>query len=80
MKESIKVLQECAELQAKKGNDYQNPNSRIQQADYYPQGVANAFRLLFMLKCFVCDQLSKQCKTILTMILTSNQSKILQKI
>ena len=40
MKESIKVLQECAELQTKKGNDYQNPNSRIKQADYYPQGVA----------------------------------------
>lgn len=40
MKESVKVLQECAELQVKKGNDYQNPHSRIQQADYYPQGVA----------------------------------------
>jgi len=35
MKESIKVLEECAELQTRKGNDYQNPNSRIQQADYY---------------------------------------------
>ena len=40
MKESVKVLQECAELQVKKGNDYQNPHSRIKQADYYPQGVA----------------------------------------
>ena len=40
MKESVKVLQECAELQVKKGNDYQNPHSRIRQADYYPQGVA----------------------------------------
>lgn len=39
-KESIKVLQECAELQIKKGNDYQNPNSRVRQADYYPRGVA----------------------------------------
>ena len=39
-KESIKVLQECAELQIKKGNDYQNPESRIRQADYYPRGVA----------------------------------------
>lgn len=39
-KESIKVLQECAELQIKKGNDYQNPNSRIRQADYYPRGVS----------------------------------------
>ena len=40
MKESIKVLQECAELQSAKSNDYQNPHSRIKQADYYPQGVA----------------------------------------
>lgn len=41
MKESIKVLQECAELQTKKSNDYQNPNSTIRQADYYPRGVAS---------------------------------------
>ena len=39
VKESIKVLQECAELQLKKSNDYQNPNSRIKQADYYPRGI-----------------------------------------
>ena len=39
-KESIKVLEECAELQLKKSNDYQNPNSNIVQADYYPRGVA----------------------------------------
>jgi hypothetical protein len=40
-KESIKVLQECAELQLKKSNDYQNPHSRIRQADYYPRGAAS---------------------------------------
>lgn len=40
-KESIKVLQECAELQLKKSNDYQNPKSRIKQANYYPRGVAS---------------------------------------
>ena len=45
-KESIKVLQECAELQAKKGNDYQNPHSRIKQADYYPQGVATLLDII----------------------------------
>lgn len=39
-KESLKVLQECAELQIKKSNDYQNPNSRVRQADHYPRGVA----------------------------------------
>lgn len=41
MKESIKILQECAELQERKSNDYQNPNSTIKQADYYPRGVAS---------------------------------------
>tara|TARA_B100000965_G_C19571806_1_gene749477 strand:+ start:535 stop:879 length:345 start_codon:yes stop_codon:yes gene_type:complete len=46
MKESIKVLQECAEVQNKKGNDYQNPHSRIQQADYYPQGVATLLDII----------------------------------
>ena len=40
MKESLKVLQECAEVQIKKSNDYQNDYSRIRQADYYPRGVA----------------------------------------
>ena len=40
MKESIKVLQECAELQDRKSRDYQNENSRIRQADHYPRGCA----------------------------------------
>jgi hypothetical protein len=37
-KESVKVLKECMDLQIKKSNDYQNPNSTIRQADYYPNG------------------------------------------
>jgi len=40
MKESLKILQAAAEVQSKKGNDYQNPNSRIRQAMYYPRGCA----------------------------------------
>jgi hypothetical protein len=40
LKESLKVLKRAAELQAKKGNDYQNPNSRVRQAMYYPRGCA----------------------------------------
>lgn len=39
-RESINVLKECAELQLKKGDDYQNPYSIIKQADYYPRGVS----------------------------------------
>ena len=46
-KESIKVLHECADLQLKKANDYQNPNSRIKQADYYPRGVATILDIVY---------------------------------
>ena len=38
-KESVEVLKECIELQLKKSQDYQNKNSSIQQADYYPHGI-----------------------------------------
>lgn len=40
MKESLKVLNECAEIQIKKSHDYQNEKSRIKQADHYPRGCA----------------------------------------
>jgi len=32
-------LQECAELQSKKSEDYQNPNSQVKQAMHYRRGV-----------------------------------------
>lgn len=38
--ESAKVLAECADLMVRKARDYQNPNSTVQQADYYPNGVS----------------------------------------
>jgi hypothetical protein len=38
-RESVKVLQECIDLQLRKSRDYQNPNSTVKQADYYPNGV-----------------------------------------
>ena len=47
IKESIKVLQECAELQSLKSRDYQNPNSRIRQADYYPRGIASILDIIY---------------------------------
>lgn len=46
MRESIKVLQECAELQDKKSRDYQNEKSRIVQADYYPRGIASLMDII----------------------------------
>jgi hypothetical protein len=39
IKESVKVLQECAELQMRKADDYQNENSAVTQAMYYPNGL-----------------------------------------
>ena len=46
MRESLKVLQECAELQQQKSRDYQNDKSRIVQADYYPRGVASIMDII----------------------------------
>lgn len=45
-KESIKILRECIDLQIQKANDYQNPHSRIKQADYYPRGVATLLDIM----------------------------------
>ena len=39
MKESLRVLQECAELQAKKSQDYQSDESTVTQAKHYRRGV-----------------------------------------
>ena len=38
-RESVKVLRECIELQLKKSQDYQNPNSNVTQAMHYRRGV-----------------------------------------
>jgi len=36
---SANILLEAAEIQEKKGQDYNNAASRVTQADYYPNGV-----------------------------------------
>lgn len=38
-RESVKVLQECIDLQIKKSQDYQNPDSSVVQNDYYRRGI-----------------------------------------
>jgi hypothetical protein len=38
-REAILVLQECIDLLRRKGQDYQNPNSSVKAADYYPNGI-----------------------------------------
>ena len=35
----LQILKNAADLIVSKGNDYQNPKSRIRQADYYPNGA-----------------------------------------
>jgi len=44
--ESVKVLRECIELQIRKGQDYQNPNSRVKQAMYYPRGIESIMDII----------------------------------
>lgn len=43
---SVQVLRECIDLQNKKANDYQNPNSMIKQADYYPSGCLTILEII----------------------------------
>ena len=43
---AMKVLDHCVELQKKKGQDYQNPNSSIRQADHYPRGVNTIYDMV----------------------------------
>lgn len=38
-RESVKVLKECIDLQLRKSEDYQNPNSNVTQAMHYRRGV-----------------------------------------
>jgi len=44
--EAVNILQECIDLQLKKSRDYQNPNSTVQQADYYPRGIDSIYDVM----------------------------------
>ena len=56
MKESIKVLQECAELQSKKSEDYQNEGSNVLQAMHYRRGV-DSLHDIIQGKCYRAQSL-----------------------
>ena len=56
MKESVKVLQECAELQTKKSQDYQNEQSNIVQAMHYRRGV-DSLHDIIQGKCYRAQSL-----------------------
>lgn len=40
------ILSECRDLMIKKSRDYQNPNSTIRQADYYPHGISTILDII----------------------------------
>lgn len=51
MKDTIKlpaaqVLLDCIELMEKKAADYQNPDSKVRQADYYPSGITTIHEIM----------------------------------
>ena len=42
----LNILKNAADLIVKKGNDYQNPKSRIKQADYYQNGLCTILDIM----------------------------------
>ncbi len=46
-KESIKIINEAIALQLRKSDDYQNKESWIKQADYYPRGVLTILDIVY---------------------------------
>lgn len=43
---SVAILQECIDLQRKKGQDYNGATTSVQQADYYPSGVKTIHEIM----------------------------------
>ena len=62
MKESIKVLQECAELQNRKSEDYQNEGSNVLQAMHYRRGV-DSIHDIIQGKCYRAQSLLESGST-----------------
>ena len=75
---SVDVLQECVDLQLKKSRDYQNPNSTVQQADYYPNGITTIHDIMHA-KMLRMKSVMEECSRMIT-ILTLSPLKIQQKI
>lgn len=44
---SVKVLEDCIQLQNKKSQDYQNSVSSVKQADYYPHGITTIYDIMW---------------------------------
>ena len=56
LKESVKVLKECIELQNKKSDDYQNKDSNVTQAMHYRRGV-DSIHDIIQGKCYRAQSL-----------------------
>ena len=56
MKESVKVLKECIELQNKKSQDYQSKESNVTQAMHYRRGV-DSIHDIIQGKCYRAQSL-----------------------
>ena len=56
MKESVKVLKECIELQTKKSQDYQSKESNVTQAMHYRRGV-DSIHDIIQGKCYRAQSL-----------------------
>ncbi len=55
-KESIKIINEAVALQLRKSDDYQNKESWIKQADYYPRVVLTILDIVWAKVLLVCIQ------------------------
>ena len=56
LKESVKVLKECIELQNKKSQDYQSKESNVTQAMHYRRGV-DSIHDIIQGKCYRAQSL-----------------------
>ncbi len=56
LKESVKVLKECIELQTKKSQDYQSKESNVTQAMHYRRGV-DSIHDIIQGKCYRAQSL-----------------------
>lgn len=58
--EPMKVLDECIEVMKKKADDYQNGNSTVKQADYYPHGIQSLYDMVNTKRLRVKSLMDKQ--------------------
>jgi len=58
--EPMRVLQECIEVMKKKADDYQNGNSTVKQADYYPHGIQSLYDMVNTKRLRVKSLMDKQ--------------------